>query len=424
VPWNHPVILFVAAGVVTVTVLLFVLSWFSTRAATDEATLDARNVTNVLARSVAQPLIPKGFADKEAGAIDKFDRIRHRLLVDQIVRIKIWRTDGTIIYSDQTKLIFEKFPLGEDELQVLRHGGTVADVSDLSKPENRFERGHGQLLEVYTRIYSPEHVPLLFEAYFPYKGVTDRTSQIVSQFRPITIAGLVVFLLLTTPLVWVLARRLDRSAAERERLLLAAIEASDIERRRIARDLHDTVVQELAAISFTASATALELHDQPEVSDRLQTFGARVRNSLRSLRSLLVEIYPPELRKHGLAAALQDLLAPVNASGIDTSVEIGDTTTISTERTALIWRVAQEAVRNAVRHGRPAHLSVRLATDNDEVHLEVKDDGAGFNASVEAPHGHLGLRSLRDLVAEAGGVLRIDSAPGKGTTVTMELGSA
>jgi signal transduction histidine kinase len=417
------VALFVAAGVVTVVVLLFVLGWFSTRAATDEATLDARNVTNVLAHSVAEPLIHRGVATGEAGALDKLDRNRHRLLVDKIVRIKLWRADGTIIYSDATKLIGQKFQLDADEKRILEHGGTQADVSDLSKPENRFERGRGQLLQVYTRIYSPEGIPLLFEAYFPYSGVTNRTSQIVSQFRPITIAGLVVFLLLTTPLVWVLARRLDRSAAERERLLLAAIEASDIERRRIARDLHDSVVQELAAISFTVSASARELHDQPDVSDRLEGLGARVRGSLRSLRSLLVEIYPPELRKQGLTAALQDLLAPVTASGIDTILEVADTSDVSTEHTALVWRVAQEAVRNAVRHGRPEHLSVCLTTDDNQVHLEVIDDGVGFDPSLSAPHGHLGLRSLRDLVAEARGSLEIRSAPGAGTTVSLRLGA-
>lgn len=425
VPWNHPVVLFVAAGVVTVTVLLFVLGWFSTRAATDEATLDARNVTNVLAHSVAEPAIPKGMASGEISALDRFDRTtRRHLLVDKIVRIKIWSATGTIIYSDEVRLIGEHFELGPEERQIVLHGGTAADVTDLSEPENRFERGKGQLLEVYTQVRSPEGTPLLFEAYFPYSGVTQRTSQIVSQFRPITIAGLVVFLLLTTPLVWALARRLDRSAADRERLLLAAIEASDIERRRIARDLHDSVVQELAAISFTVSAAARELHDQPEVSDRLETFGARVRNSLRSLRSLLVEIYPPELRKQGLAAALEDLLAPVTASGIDTVLEVADTTNVSNENTALVWRVAQEAVRNAVRHGRPRRLSVCLTNDDGQVHLEVIDDGTGFDTSAAAPHGHLGLRSLRDLVAEAGGSLDIRSAPGEGTTVSLRMGSA
>ena len=140
--------------------------------------------------------------------------------------------------------------------------------------------------------------------------MTYRSAELLGQFRPITIAGLLTFLALTVPLVWVLARRLDASADDRERLLLAAVEASDAERRRIARDLHDGVVQDLAGTSFALSATARDLADRPETASRLEALGIGVRHSLRSLRSLLVEIYPPDLRTEGLGAALDDLVAP------------------------------------------------------------------------------------------------------------------
>ena len=84
-----------------------------------------------------------------------------------MLRIKIWAADGTILYSDQTELIGSRYPLDEDELDILEDGGTDAELSDLSGPENRFERELGVgLLEVYTRIYSPEGQPLLFEAYY------------------------------------------------------------------------------------------------------------------------------------------------------------------------------------------------------------------------------------------------------------------
>ena len=164
-------------------------------------------------------------------------------------------------------------------------------------------------------------------------------------------------MLLTVPLMWVLTRRLDASAAERERLLLAAVQASENERRRIARDLHDGVVQDLAGISFAASATARDVADRPDVARRLEALGAGVRSSLRALRSLLVEIYPPDLRTEGLGAALDDLLAPATASGVQVSLEVADTDDVREESVALVWRVAQEAVRNALRHGRPSSLA-------------------------------------------------------------------
>lgn len=421
--WSHPVVLFLTAGVLTVAVLLVVLSAFSTRAATDQAILDARAVTEVVAHSVAEPAIPVGLVAGEAASVDRFDRtMLSRLLVDRIVRIKIWDRNGKIIYSDKVQLIGETFGLDDEELNVVAHGGSAADVSDLQQPENRYERSYGKLLEVYIQVHAPSGQPLLFEAYFPYSDVSQRSAAIASDFRPITVAGLVLFLLLTCPLVWILARRLDRSAADRERLLLAAVEASDIERRRIARDLHDGVVQELAGISFTLSATARQLHDQPQTTSTLDALGAGVRRSLRALRSLLVEIYPPDLRTQGLPTALDDLLAPAAAAGIDVSVEVADTSHVAPDQVALVWRGAQEAIRNAIRHGRPRSLSLRVSTPPGGVELDVRDDGVGFDPAVDPPYGHFGLRSLRDLVEEAGGTLEISSSPYHGTTFCMTLG--
>lgn len=420
--WTHPVVLFVAAGVATTVALVLVLTWFGERAATDEAVNEALSVTAVLAHSVVEPAMPVGLVTGNAAALDRFDNVvLQRLLVDDIVRIKIWTESGRVVYSDKVQLIGEEFELDADDLAVFAGGGSSAGVSDLDEAENRYERGFGKLLQVYTLVHDPTGEPLLFEAYFPYTKVSDRSSQILSQFRPITVAGLLVFLLLTVPLVWALARRLDHSAADRERLLLAAVEASDIERRRIARDLHDGVVQELVGISFAVSATSRQLSDQPELSARLDALGVGVRRSLRALRSLLVEIYPPELQENGLSAALEDLLAPASAAGIDVELDIADTSDVSLKWTALVWRVAQEAVRNAVRHGQPTKLSVLVTTPPDGVCMEVRDDGAGFDPEADLPYGHLGLRSLRDLVNEAGGSFEVTSSPGRGTTVVASL---
>jgi signal transduction histidine kinase len=203
--------------------------------------------------------------------------------------------------------------------------------------------------------------------------------------------------------------------------LTAAVEASAVERRRIARDLHDGVVQDLAGLSFAASAASRELTDRPDLAARMENLGVGVRSSLRALRSLLVEIYPPELRTEGLAAALDDLVAPAIATGIDVSLSVDDTHDSSDDAIGLVWRAAQEAVRNAVRHGRPEHLRVSVLATPDSLVLVVEDDGRGFDPSAVPRDGHLGLRALRDLINEMGAELRIDSAPGKGTTVRMEV---
>ena len=420
--WRHPVAQFLAAGLVVLGLLVVALSWFGERQATDEATREARDITEVLARSVAQPAIPVGLVEGSAAAADKFDReMRKRLLIGRVQRVKIWNAAGWIVYSDKTQLMWEQFALDTDELDVLHNGGTKAEVSDLQAEENRFEVGQGKLLEVYTQIWAPTGEPLLFEAYFSYSDVTERSEAIQRDFGPLAVVGLLAFLAVTTPIVWVLARRLGAAARDRERLLQAAVDASDAERRRIARDLHDTVVQDLAGTSFALAATSRGLVDRPATAEQLTALAGSVRSSLRSLRSLLVEIYPADLRADGLSAALSDLVAPAAGVGIQTSVEVEEPITASDSSVRLVWRVAQEAVRNAVRHGHPSSLTIRVATHDDLLALDVVDDGVGFDPGRVPADGHFGLMGLRDLIEETGGRLEVTSRPGSGTRVRLEV---
>jgi signal transduction histidine kinase len=419
--WRNPVAQFLAAGLVTMVLLVVALGWLGEREATEQARRDAEEITEVLAQSVAEPAIPVGLVEGRAAAADKFDQeMRERLLIGRVLRVKIWNANGWIVYSDKTELMWEQFGLDEDELDVMDNGGTVSSVTDLAAEENRFETGQGKLLEVYTRIWAPTGEPLMFEAYFSYDEVTERSQSLQSAFRPITIFGLLAFLAVTAPLVWVLARRLDAAARERERLLRAAVEASDSERRRIARDLHDTVVQDLAGTSFALSAATRQPGVAPELAEKLSSIGGSIRSSLRSLRSLLVEIYPPDLGTDGLAAAVDDLVASAAAAGVATSVSVADTRGVSEEAVGLVWRVAQESVRNALRHGNPSTLRVSVEVRDSRVILDVVDDGSGFDPSRLATDGHFGLRGLRDLIDETGGRLDIDSAPGQGTRIRLE----
>ncbi|HVQ88083.1 MAG TPA: sensor histidine kinase [Actinomycetes bacterium] len=428
--WKRPVVQFVAMGVVAAVVLALITGWFTQRAARAEAIHSAQTKTELLARAVAEPALTSGLSDGDAAAVDQFDRLMlDRVSEPEILRIKLWDATGHIIYSDEPRLIGDQFPFGSEELKVINEGGSEAEVSDLSKSENRYDPPLGQVLEVYTRVTSPEGEPLLFELYYSYDDVAQRTDQLLGAFRPITVAGILLFLVLAVPLVWLLARRLDDAASDRERLLLVAAQASDAERRRIARDLHDGVVQDLAGTSFALSATAREVSDGSEVEQRrlregLESLALNVRRSLRSLRSLLVEIYPPDLSSDGLPAALEDLLAPVVAQGVDVSVDVADTSELPDEVVALVWRTAQECVRNALRHGQPDHLTVALSTDQTSqptVRLEVSDNGRGFDPTKPQGGDHFGLRGLRDLALEAGGTLTVTSAVGSGTRVVLEV---
>jgi hypothetical protein len=182
-PWASPLVQFVAASL-----LLFALTWwatgiFSQRAARAEALTDARDTTELLAHSVAEPAMPRGLVTGDPGAIDRFDReVLDRLMVGDVRRIKIWRSDGTVVYSDRTQLIGARFTLDAEQRQVLDSGDTEADVSSLSRRENEFEHEEGGLLEVYTRIVSPEGRPLLFEAYYSVAAVQQRSAEVLTPF--------------------------------------------------------------------------------------------------------------------------------------------------------------------------------------------------------------------------------------------------
>nr|WP_239028166.1 histidine kinase [Pseudonocardia acidicola] len=217
-----------------------------------------------------------------------------------------------------------------------------------------------------------------------------------------------------------MARRLRRNQAQREALLRRAIEATDAERRRIAADLHDGVVQNLAGVAFSLGAATrrggADARQSREAADR-------VRQAVQSLRSLLVEIYPPNLYEEGLAAALADLAAGPGTHGIEAEVAItAPLDRLGVAETELIYRVAQEGLRNVVAHAAASRVDIRVTAEDGATVLRITDDGRGMDLEhLPSRPGHLGLRALADLAHEVGAALIVESAPGAGTTLMLEV---
>jgi signal transduction histidine kinase len=209
--------------------------------------------------------------------------------------------------------------------------------------------------------------------------------------------------------------------------LRSAIDATDAERRRIATDLHDGVVQDLAGVGFSLSAAAREAEAAGEDGAELRQAGERVREAVRALRSLLVDIYPPSLAESGLESALSDLTARVEASGLDTSLTVaGPVAGLDGDTTRLLYRTAQEGLRNVVSHAGASRVDVRVDVptngDGGPAVLEVVDDGAGITGdALPEREGHIGLRGLAGLAATMGASLMIDTTPGRGTTLRLEV---
>jgi two-component system NarL family sensor kinase len=415
------VVWYVASGLVAVVLISLLGVWLFRRAGEAEAIRDAKDQTRIAAEGSIEPVLSDALVRGDPSALAALDRVvQERVLSDaSIVRVKIWDRSGRVVYSDEPRLIGARYVLSQSDLAEFKGRQVDAAVTNLSKPENRFERRFGRLLEVYMPVRTPSGRPLRYEAYYRSAFISARARRIFRQFAPVMLGALVLLALIQFPLAWQLARRVRRTQDERERLLKRAIEASDVERRRIARDLHDGVVQDLAAVSYSLSAAA-EGAPAPFDAD-LREAAAETRQGIRQLRTLLVEIYPPELHRAGLSAALADLLTASEARGIETTLEVDPEVELGREAEALLFRVAQEALRNVIKHAGATRVGVRVGRKNGRVQLFVEDDGRGFDPQHLDGNAHFGLRMLADLVRDSGGELKIDSTQGTGSRVSVEV---
>jgi signal transduction histidine kinase len=330
------------------------------------------------------------------------------------------------VYSDAPALIGQSYTLGQDDLDVLEHPQTRADISDLQAPENRLERGRGKLLQVYRPIWTPSGRPLLFETYAPYDTVTARTHQLWKGFGGVTLTSLLLLVVLLLPILWRLLDRLKRAQAQREALLQRAVDASTEERRRIAGALHDGVVQDLAATSFRVSGAAerADAMGQSRLAEDLRAAAGTVRTSIGGLRSLLVEIYPPSLATAGLEAALTDLASSLRSRGISVTLQLAPQSGLDPAGERLVFRVAQECLNNIARHASAANVHLMLEQTPGAALLEIVDDGVGFDAAAALAHpaqGHFGLRVLGDVASDAAAELHVSSAPGSGTAWRLRV---
>jgi two-component system, NarL family, sensor kinase len=418
-------------GSLAAIVVIVVGGFFALRqVAIDEAERDTRERVEAAGRVVEAAGLTDGVVRGDPRALRRLDDlVLGQVLTGSIVRVKLWSRDGTILYSDEPALIGRRFELGDEEAELFETGGAEAELSDLSQPENRYERQEGKLLEAHTAIRTPDGTQVLFEIYQRFSSVNASGERLLRALAPPLLGGLLVLLAVQLPLAWSLARRLQRGHREREALLTSAIEASDRERGRIAADLHDGVVQDLAGVAFGLAPLADEAQRRGDGEDAqvLREATGRLRQGVRDLRTLLVEIHPPNLQTAGLEAALSDLLSPLSAAGIETALHVDQrAATPGPETAALLYRAAREAVRNAAAHADPATVRIELTRPApDAVRLVVADDGRGLAAAERertAADGHIGLTLLDGLARQAGGRLTVGSDAGAGgTRVELEL---
>lgn len=219
---------------------------------------------------------------------------------------------------------------------------------------------------------------------------------------------------------------LDRLTADRarmRRLAAQVISAQDEERARVARELHDSTAQTLTAVMLQLGAAA-QASRSPELDDSLATMRELVADALEEVRSLSHTMHPRVLDDLGLAAALEWLARQTRAQEtFDVRVVAdADSSRIPPEVGSVLYRVAQEALRNAARHAEARHVELRVRHDAASATLEVIDDGRGFDVKrAEERRPGMGLFSMRERVSLVNGTLTVTSAPARGTRVVATI---
>jgi signal transduction histidine kinase len=217
-------------------------------------------------------------------------------------------------------------------------------------------------------------------------------------------------------------------AIESARLRAQAEQAAAVaERSRLARELHDSVTQNLYSVTLYAEAAArcLTGGEASQAAEYLRELRDTSQEALREMRLLIFELRPLALEKSGLIAALQARLDAVEVrSGTQAelrveSEEVAERLPYSVQQE--LYHITQEALNNVLKHARAQHVWVYFRFEPDLTCLEVRDDGVGFDQALVGEGGGLGLKNLWERAARLNAVLQIDSAPGQGTTVTVTV---
>ncbi|MFE5126430.1 GAF domain-containing sensor histidine kinase [Streptomyces sp. NPDC056669] len=196
------------------------------------------------------------------------------------------------------------------------------------------------------------------------------------------------------------------------------------ERARLAHELHDAVSQKLFSLRLTAqAATALVDRDPGRAKDELQQIALLAAEATDELRSAVVELRPAALDEDGLVATLRTQVQVLDrAHTAQVTFACHGVRALPAAQEGAVLRVAQEALHNALRHADARQVDVTLTRHGQGARLRVTDDGTGFDPSAVRRAGrHLGLVSMRDRAGGVGGALTVESAPGKGTVIEMEV---
>ncbi len=415
-----------AALVLVVVALAAVLaSW---QVARGQALKESERSTQRLADVVVTPLLQEALQGNRERADELERAIQNRMVDGDLTELTIWGRDGVIVYSDDLTQVGKVYkPPPEVALAIDNKMISSGFERHPEVDTTNGETADVQYVEVYVPYSLPNHPPMAFEAYYDYTRVENTARGLARGFIPLVLAPLLVLQFIQIPIAGSLARRVRRHESNNARFLENTLAASERERSRVAADLHDGPIQDIAGVSYAlgAIAPAVSAERKPLMTEVQRT----VQHAIESLRRLMVDLYPPDLDTARLPETLLSLTVPLREQGIEVTTEVGELPELSSTTVTTLYRVAREALANVGEHSQAEHLALTLAVAHGRprspvrVQLTITDDGVGVDPSKldRRAEGHLGLRLLRDRVESTGGTFSMTGLEGGGTVLQVEL---
>jgi len=277
-------------------------------------------------------------------------------------------------------------------------------------------------------LYAASLASLLAVLAFDYFLVPPLYTFVVSKFEDLlTLSVFLATAVITSQLASAQRRSAEEARGRERETRLLYEQAQELaalqERQRLARELHDSVSQALYGISLWAHTVreALESSEHEQAEAAIEDVLTLAEAGLAEMHALIFELRPESLEMEGLMAALTKQVAVLRARyKLTVEADLVDEPDLSLEKKEALYRIAQEALHNIVKHARATNVVLRLARQERGVFLEVCDNGKGFDPTGPFP-GHLGVRSMRERVTKIGGTLTIESAPGQGTCIHVQV---
>ena len=390
--------------------------------ARDEAVRDARARTVSMARRTAAPLVDGAVRRREPAAMQALTRALEGSLQDpSVTHILLWDDTGRVLWSDDPSQVGFRSPLPDPVRAAVEDRRAVVMEPGEREPHPGRQPGEDSLLEVYVGAVGADGEPFVFEAYASLERLHQESDAIFRQLLPISLGALLLLQLATLPLALSLARRIDRATQHRSQLLSRSLLSWHEERRRLAQDLHDGVIQDLSAMSYALPAVLAKLPDDAD-AEAARSVGERMADALvedlRALRSLLVDLVPAGLDGPGLVAALETLAERSADRGLPVELSLDPDLDAGPAVAGLVYRVVREGLRNAEKHAGARTALVRVSCRDGVVETVVRDDGRGPR-SVPTDEGHVGLRLLAELVSDVGGTLELGGAADSGAELRV-----